>query len=399
MFFKNNAKKYLTPEVENEIKQKWFGVYNYISLRELLLTVRKDYLFILNKINIFFGIISIIVWIGAFFSWNFFLFFYFLFLVYFFIFSYLVYKLIKRTHYFLKISDIIYTDNWIILWDKIFKYSDKKNLEEKLICYEEQFSEFLWQSSKLEEIIAEKKKQLVFMWKNNSNKNILEKILYYSEKIFRNSDKDALARLALPALLSFVAYAFFMYIFYYIWYFLSFVFFYIYSFFLKIILYFKNSTELEIKNKTIKIDDSFSKMNKIYEKLKEKLDSFKAWDIENIEKFVWKNFEKFYEEINVIMDNKKQLLEIIKNSKYKDFIDFEKLKKYLKNSFNKPLLDMISMLKKYENLTKKSLENKSFSEKNLKSEYDAIIAKRKIILEKNLENLRRNIVVLEGTVM
>jgi hypothetical protein len=60
---------------------------------------------------------------------------------------------------------------------------------------------------------------------------------------------------------------------------------------------------------------------------------------------------------------------------------------------------MISMLKKYENLSVKALEDKNFSQKNLKTEYDAILSNKKILLEKNLENLKRNIIVLEGTLM
>jgi hypothetical protein len=44
--------KYHNEETEKEILEKGFSVYSYISLDELLLTVRKDYLEILSKINI-----------------------------------------------------------------------------------------------------------------------------------------------------------------------------------------------------------------------------------------------------------------------------------------------------------------------------------------------------------
>ncbi len=395
----NKAKKFLTKWVEKEIKERWFSVYNYISIGELLLTVRKDYLHILNRINIFFGIISIILWIISFYSGNYFLFLWFIFLIYSFIFLYLFLKLIKRTHYFLKISDIVYTDSGIILWEKIFKYSNNEVLEKKLVFFEKQFSEYLWMNSKLKEIIEEKKRHLMFKWKKWNNKNILKKVLYYSEKIFKKSDSEALARLAIPALISFFVYVFFMYVFYYVWYFLSFIFFYIYSFFLKIILYFKDSVELKIKEKTLQLDNSFSKIDFIYKKLKERINNFKSWEIENIENFVWKEFSKFYDEINSVLDNKNKLLKIIENSKYKNFINFEKLKNYLKLNFNKPLKDMISMLKQYENLLEKSLLNFSEKNENMKEEYIAMFANKKIILEKNLENIKRNILVLEATVM
>gem|GEM_PF-4926960 len=60
---------------------------------------------------------------------------------------------------------------------------------------------------------------------------------------------------------------------------------------------------------------------------------------------------------------------------------------------------MISMLKQYENLLEKSLLNFSEKNENMKEEYIAMFANKKIILEKNLENIKRNILVLEATVM
>jgi hypothetical protein len=50
---------YINENTKKEIKQKGFSVYNYISLEELILTARKDFLEILSKINIVFLIITI----------------------------------------------------------------------------------------------------------------------------------------------------------------------------------------------------------------------------------------------------------------------------------------------------------------------------------------------------
>jgi hypothetical protein len=41
-------------------------------------------------------------------------------------------------------------------------------------------------------------------------------------------------------------------------------------------LYFKDSTELKIKDKTLKIEKSFLEMNNIYKKLSNKINNFKS---------------------------------------------------------------------------------------------------------------------------
>ena len=43
-----HTKDYLNQEIKEEIEKKGFSIYNYISLKELLLTVNKDYLWIIN---------------------------------------------------------------------------------------------------------------------------------------------------------------------------------------------------------------------------------------------------------------------------------------------------------------------------------------------------------------
>ena len=44
-------KDYLNKEIREEIEKKGFSIYNYISLKELLLTVNKDYLAVITALN------------------------------------------------------------------------------------------------------------------------------------------------------------------------------------------------------------------------------------------------------------------------------------------------------------------------------------------------------------
>uniref|UniRef100_UPI00191B0C4F hypothetical protein n=1 Tax=Aliarcobacter butzleri TaxID=28197 RepID=UPI00191B0C4F len=54
-----------------------------------------------------------------------------------------------------------------------------------------------------------------------------------------------------------------------------------------------------------------------------------------------------YENINTILSHKDILRNIIEQSIYKDFIDFEYLAFYIKTQFNKPLKDVINLMENY----------------------------------------------------
>jgi hypothetical protein len=110
---------------------------------------------------------------------------------------------------------------------------------------------------------------------------------------------------------------------------------------LKIILSFKDKIELEIKNKTLQIDKKLEKMQNIYKILKIKIERFKSGEISNIEDFVEDKFTDFYVQIDLILQDKNKLQELIEGSKYSDIIDFNIFKKYLKKNFNAPVKDMV----------------------------------------------------------
>ena len=145
MLFRTREKsKYLNEEVEEEINEKGFSVYNYISLEELLLTSRKDFLEILSKINIVFGIISIVLGMLSYYTGLFFILPIFLFVVYFIIFIFLFFKLLGRTKLFLYIADVVYTKTGLMISDDFLYYKkDKQKIDEKLEKYGSIFSEYL----------------------------------------------------------------------------------------------------------------------------------------------------------------------------------------------------------------------------------------------------------------
>jgi hypothetical protein len=140
-------------------------------------------------------------------------------------------------------------------------------------------------------------------------------------------------------------------------------------------------------------------MKNIYSGLKIKIDEFNSGKIFNLERIIDNKFKDFYSQINLILQKEKKLREIIENSKYKNFIDFAYFRKYLKENFNKPVKDMISLLNKYEKLLTKQIkelqkQNKNSSAQKLDITNTEILDKnlrlKEINLKKQLEHLLRN---------
>jgi len=342
-------KAYINPEIQNEIYEKWFCVYNYISLKELLSTIQRDYLQIMSFINTPLAIISILVWVLTY--TNIFIFLFYILLVYSLILLYLIIIFIIRSYYFLLVSDIVYTSSWIILWNKLYDFKNENILENKLIIYEKYFDEYLSKSSNLSEVIKSKKTLLE------------DKVLNFWKGIFHKISKSKDPR-------------FLILIFW-------FIFFLLFWWIIKIILFFRKSIEIKIKNKIEKLYKRFEEIESIYLLLSNKISKFKWWEISNIWDFSQKSFESFYSKINTILEERKKLILILNKSNYKDFIDFKKLEKYIKNNFNKPINEMISLLKKYEKTLVSWIKDLDKLEKR-DNELNFKLKEKKLILEKQL---------------
>lgn len=383
MFFQ---KKYTNQKIENEIKEKWFCVYNYINLKEFFLTVQRDYLEILSKINLPFWIITIILWIIWFYNDYFYLIIWFLALSYSIIFIILTIKLIIRSYYFLKISDVVYTEKGIIIWNELHNYKDEQKLLSKLEEYWEMFEEFLSKPSNIKKIIERRKKENL---KNN---------LELAWKAFKNIWElwEDAVKLAIPVMLSYLAYVIFLYFFYYFGYLFGIILFFIISIFLKIILFFNKNTEVRIKNNIENIDDSFVNMRNIDKILSNKISNFKEWEITNISKYVEKNFSNFYLEVISVSEEKKLLFKLISNSEFTNFVNFEKLEKYLKTNFNKPIFDMLIMLEVFKELLEKQINLLRITKSNSET-LDLTLEKKEIVLNHQLKILKNNIIKLNNS--
>lgn len=368
--------KYLNDEIKDSIAEKGFSVYNYISLNELLSTIQRDYLRLMVKINIFFAISSIFIWFFTFDSAPS-IFIWFLLLVYWVIFLYLLVLFIIRSYYFVFISDIVYTSKWIILWRELYDLENLEKLDSKLLIYERHFDEYLSQESKLWQIINKNKQKLV------------SEVFNWGKKILDKSKWSKDPRIFIVLFLFYSIYSVFLFLAYYIWLLLGFLFFVLLIWLLKIILFFRKNTELKIKYRVESIEKTFLKMEKIYTLINNKILSFKWWNISDISWFIESNFESFYSRVLYVLDERIKLLSLIKESKYKEFINFKTLENYIIKNFNKPINEMISLLDNYEKTLNKWLIDlsKIISDK---VENTSNLSYKKIILENQLNILKLN---------
>ncbi|MGH2279244.1 hypothetical protein ACRCD7_08935 [Aliarcobacter sp. ERUVET-7] len=322
-----HTKDYLNKEIREEIEKKGFSIYNYISLKELLLTVNKDYLWIINILNIPLFIIFIII-IHSFIS-------YFIpsiIITYSLIFIYLIGKLSFRTYKFSQITNILYTKKGLIIDNKIFHYEEDKELKDLLLNYEKIFDEYLSKPSRISENIKYLRKNIV---------NNFKKIFNFISGGERGN--------GLPiAFIVLVFYSITTFVLYYIGFILGFFLFFIFSFFINLYFKINKSTELKIKDNMTIIDNKLKKLDEIYLLLSKQIGTFQNGEISNLSNKIDKDMNIFYENINNILTYQDNLKNIIEQSIYKDFIDFEYLAFYIKTQFNKPLNDVINLLNDYK---------------------------------------------------
>lgn len=375
-------KNYLNNETKNQIDKKGFSVYNYISMKELLLTVNKDYLEALNFLNIPFAVLFLIVGFIVY-NTNHYEYFIYLFSIFYGVtFLYLIGKLVFRTYKFSQVTNIIYTKKGLVIGNEIFHYEKEGRINNSLLKYQEIFDEYLSKPSKLSENIKRLKEKLLSkLGKNYSALEIASKI-----------DE----RLALGGIILLTAYSVSIFLFYWLGFVLGFLFFILFISFINIYFLINKSIELKIKNKVTLIDVEIKKLDEIYIQLENKIKNFKDGEISNLSKNIEEEFNSFYKKIDLILTQKDYLKNIIENSIYNDFIDFEHFAFYVKEQFNNPLNCMIGLLEKYKISLKEKIEESENILANIVQtesyQIEAKLINLKIIdsnLEKHLKQLKK----------
>jgi len=153
--------------VQDDITDKWFHLYKWISPDEVKLSIERDFLRTLKVIWIPLAVISVLAWLI---SWiNIWVFFATIATWVFFVFLYLFFISIKRSALLSKSAFVIMTDSSISLWGKIHKLSDIWGLKKDIDEVSKTFEEDLFWESKLsgakENLMKEVMDQLFWWYK------------------------------------------------------------------------------------------------------------------------------------------------------------------------------------------------------------------------------------------
>lgn len=377
-------KNYINKKSIEEVEEKGFSVYNYISFSELISTVNKDYLQALNTINIPFAILTAVALYASYETQSY-IFLVLLFLgVYSLVFLYLIGKLIYRTYKFSLVTNVIYTKKGLVINDEVHHYEDDSKLKELLVKLESLFDEYLSKPSNLKEVIKYEKEKLFEKLSKNFqtvNKGLENRSNF---RVSSNGDSGKVLALIYAAL---VAYSISVVVFYFIGLVLGFILFFIIISIISLYFYINKSIELKIKQEVTKIDKEIKNLDEIYEELNKEVSSFSSGEIFDLSKRIEGKYESFYSKINKAIDLKDGLKVIIENSKYKDFIDFALFAIYLKNQFNRPLNKMIELLEDYKAKVQKELDEAVNTFENIDSEEKYKIEPRIA----NLQTINKNI--------
>ncbi len=328
-------------KIKDEITKKGFSVYPYISLKELSMTIQKDFLTVLDKIKyLFLILLGIAALIGQ--EVGFLIM---LMVGYIGIFIYLALRLLWRTRAFIYLNNVIFTPENLITGYQVHNYQETQKIKTALTKHAELFDEYLGQASSLAQKIKDKRKKVLSQSAQDFGK--------VSDQIdIRDGDSG---KLALYFFLIVTAYSISLILFYYIGILFVFAFFFLYAFFIKTYLLFFERRELHVKNKTEQIEKHLTQLKEIEIDTHKKIKNFQDGQIFDLEKYVDKNFGTFYQTIEKINSEQKKLRTYINQKFEKNLIDFDRFEKYIWQQVKIPAQQMISLLQQIQSDTKQQI--------------------------------------------
>ncbi len=334
-----------TTQVEIEVSEKGFYVYPYLSIKEMLLTIQRDYLMVIKSINIPFGILFVIVGCYTYNTDKFMVMVWFLLTTYGSIFAYLLIKLCPRTLIFLHGKNVVFTEKGFLINKRFYDYQETDEIEKSLDIYEKSFHERLLQPSRLTEVINKKRAELI-----KSVASLIRKtfeVISDSDGFGRSPDDlKSISGLGI-VLLMMVLYSFSLFLFYYLGAFLGFFFLGLYSALLNLILWFEKPLEVEMKSAVEQIDAELNKINIQQEEIIETLELFSAGEISDISVVIGKKFQLFYSSLTKVVEKGKLLRTNVLNSIYSDFFNVTIFNRYLKEKYNTPVENMLFVISKF----------------------------------------------------
>lgn len=342
-FTEEDTKEATLNEIKEQVDERWFYLYDWISPDELRMSVQADYLSIVKSASIPLAVITFIMgFIGLGVWWFigvFWLILLTLWVFYTFVFLYLVLKMIRRSYLYTRGADVIITDNHYVSWGNIIRKDDFTWQKEAFEVMEKLFREPLFEPSRLKEYIAIERKWLF---------DQLKEIAYGGGKVIENlwRSRDS-GGIIMVLLVGGLLYGGMMALVYFLWVFFVAIAAHIFSWIAHRILLATNNLEHEIQTLFVDITESSIELKK------EKKSSISLlteagrneWK-ENLSGKIEDSFEIIAKWAEVATKKSVELEKLLSDSKYKDIFNFTKYGGWIKTQILEPLREIHELLEK-----------------------------------------------------
>ncbi len=379
---KNKQEKDIViPEnIQNEINNKGFYLYRWITSDEIKMSIERDYLKIIKYTWPLLAIFSIFIWIifGSIYfflitvlSWIFL------------IILYLIWISIYRSYILVNNSYVVVSDSSVYVWWKSFNLNDTNKINSETKYISDVFEEKLFWNSWLS------------ISKEKFYKDVVDGLFSWFHKV--STFYESKTKNSLPLILLYLLYVFILSISYFFGVFFLWIFTLLLSFINKIALRIVWNKAIIIDNLFIKIDKSSSKLSKlkddIYKLLENAIDNeWKDWLLDKINA----SLSSINEEVDYSIDNSENLRTQIENSKYRDIINFSIYNSWLRKQIKDPLVQIKKLLIVSTGSLNKSKEDISKKLKTIKRK--SLISNLELQLERieiQLKNINEKIKSLD----
>jgi hypothetical protein len=377
-----------TPEfIREQVNERGFYLYEWISSDELRMTLEKDYLNIVKWASIPLAIITAIAgFIG--FAWGpvgtILAVLLVLWVFYTIIGFILFFRFIHRSYLYTRGANVVITDNHFVSWGNIIEQWDAKSIQENFWRFESIFDEpFLWES-KLAEKKAHAKTELF-----DSLKEIAWGWWKILQNVWRSRDSWGLV---VAILIAGFLYASMMGLIYFIGIFFISLFGRLFSWGAHRYLMAMNNTEHKIQTLFSDISDCSDDLRSWQMRTVSLLSDAQAneWQ-ENLSGKLRESFELIGELAGNATNKTIELRKILESSQYKDIFNFVKYGNWVKKQIIEPIESILLLLNKNSATLKKTIQS---IESQISTTTDPSLQKP-LILQKNrldmqVESFQRN---------
>ncbi|GAB0174763.1 MAG: hypothetical protein HHAS10_06420 [Candidatus Altimarinota bacterium] len=384
-------------EISEQVDERGFYLYEWISPDELRMSVQADYLSIVKKASIPLAIITfimgfiglaiggiigvfglILITLGVFYT---------------IVFFYLVLRMLHRAYQYTRGADVIITDHHYVTGGRIIAKDDFRGQQQAFEVMERLFREPLFESSQLEEYIKLEQKGLF---------NQLKEIAYGGgkmiEKIGRSRDSGGIIAVIL---IGGILYGGMMALVYFLGVFFVAIGAHIFSWFAHRTLLAMNNLEHEVQTLFSEITDASIEL-KSEKKLSVSLLSEanrNEWK-ENLSGKLEDSFEIVAKKAEIATKKSIELQKLLSSSKYKDIFNFTKYGMWVKTQILEPLEEIHDLLEKNSNTLESIAKELDIQIKNsIESSHKKPLELQKERIKIQQENIKRILTIIDGYIV